>query len=232
VLDEYSSYANPFYAAPDPTAAQPAYLNYSQPVVNVVQALPQTGSEPPKVPETATQAFDTARAEFKQGNYRDALVKTEQAMKDFPADPVMHEFRALCLFALGDYRRASAAVHAILASGPGWDWTTLSSLYPDTDTYSGQLAALERRCTTNPDDGAAWFLLAYHYTTVGNAQGAKEALGKLHRLYPTDPVVTQLWEAAGGTDPAPATPPKAPPPPPDVDLDIVGNWAASRVDIL
>lgn len=226
----YTSYVNPFYVAPPPTVVVPQYLTYTQPVINVVQALPETGREPPPLPPSSAELFDAALAEFKKGNSRAALDKTEQAMKQFPDDPVMHEFRALCLFALGEYRQASAALHALLASGPGWDWTTLSSLYPDIDTYSGQLSALEKRAATNPDDTAALFLLAYHYTTIGQADAAREVLNRLHKLLPTDSVVTQLWQAAGGTVATSTTPPKQPPPPPDINLDIVGNWVATRPD--
>ena len=60
-----------------------------------------------------------------------------------PTDAVLHEFRALVLFAMGDYRQSAAVVHSVLAVGPGWDWTTMSSLYPDPNRYTQQLAALE-----------------------------------------------------------------------------------------
>jgi hypothetical protein len=141
----------------------------------------------------------------------------------------MHEYRALCLFALGEYRQASAAVHSILASGPGWDWTTLQSLYPDTDTYMNQLAALEKTAAANPDDAAVQFLLAYHYITANQPEPAKETLARLRKLLPTDSVVAQLAQAAGVTAEAPgAKTPAAPPV--DVQLDIAGEWAATRLD--
>ncbi|WP_145235412.1 tetratricopeptide repeat protein [Urbifossiella limnaea] len=226
----YSPYVNPFYVAPAPTVIVVPALNYSQPVINVVQALPDSGAEPPPMPETAAQAFDVALAEFKKGNHRTALDKTEQALKDFPNDPAMHQFRALCLFALGDYQQASAAIHALLASGPGWDWTTMSSLYPDTDTYSNQLGALEKAATTKPNDPALWFLLAYHYTTVGQDEPARDALARARTLLPTDPVVSQLAQAAGV--PAVNVEPKEPrpQPPADIQLDLAGDWSAARPD--
>src|SRR5262249_44978240 len=150
--------------------------------------------------------------------------------KDFPNDPAMHQFRALCLFALGNYQQASAAVHAILASGPGWDWTTMSSLYPDTDTYSNQLAALEKAAAAKPNDPALWFLLAYHYPTLDEAEAARDALAQARKLLPTDPLVAQLAQAAGV--PAEKVEPKepAPKPPADIQLDVAGNWVASRPD--
>ena len=225
----YSSYSNPFYEAPPVVVEGPQPLNYSQPVINVVQALPESGQEPPPMPETATQAFDTAMAEFKKGNYRTALDKTEQALREFPNDPAMHEYRALCLFALGEYKQASAAVHSILASGPGWDWTTLQSLYPDNDTYANQLAALEKAAAAKPDDAAIQFLLAYHLITANQSAAAKETLTRLRKLLPTDPVVTQLAQSAGVE--AEKVEPKVPTPTAaDVQLDIIGEWMATRPD--
>ena len=87
-------------------------------------------------------------------------------MKEFPNDPAMHEYRALVPLRAGRYQQASAAIHSILASGPGWDWTTLQSLYPDNDTYANQLAALEKAAAAKPDDPRLQFLLAYHYMTA------------------------------------------------------------------
>ncbi len=226
----YSTFVNPFYVVPPPTVVVPAYENYSQPIINVVQALPESGQEPPPMPETASEAFDAARAAFKAGDYKTALTKTEVALKDFPNDPVMHEFRALVLFALGQYRQASAAIYALLASGPGWDWTTLSSLYDDVNTYSNQLAALEKAAADKPDDPALQFLLAYHYTTVGDAEGAKEALTRAKKLLPNDPIVAQLAQAAGVADAPVEAKPPAPAPAANINLDITGAWTATRDD--
>jgi tetratricopeptide (TPR) repeat protein len=224
----YHRYVNPFFVAP-PAVVVPAALNYSQPIVSVVQALPESGTEPPPVPETASRAFDAALAAFKEGKYRAALDKSEQALKDFPNDPAAHQFRALCLFALGEYQRASAAVHAVLASGPGWDWTTVSGLYPDTDTYVNQLLALEKATAAKPDDPALWFLLAYHYTTAGHEEPARDALARARKLLPADPVVAQLARAAGA--PEEKVEPKDPPPKPaDIKLDVTGDWTAPRPD--
>jgi tetratricopeptide (TPR) repeat protein len=224
----YATYVNPFYVVPAPTVVVPEYVDYSRPIVNVVQALPDSGQEPPPIPETAAQAFDVAQASFKKGDYATALTKTEAALKDFPNDPVFHEFRALVLFARGQYRQASAAIHALLASGPGWDWTTMSSLYPDTVTYGNQLAALEKAGAAKPDDPSLQFLLAYHYLTVGDAEAAKGALTRAKKLLPADPIITQLAEAAGVE--GVRADPKAPAPATDVKLDIAGAWTATRAD--
>ena len=226
----YYQYANPFYVAPAPAVVVVPALNYSQPVVNVVHALPESGAEPPPMPETAQQAFDAAMTAFKRGDYGTALDKSEQALKDFPNDPAMHQFRALCLFALGEYQRAAAAVHSVLASGPGWDWTTMSSLYTDTDTYSNHLAALEKAAAAKPDDPGPWFLLAYHYTTIGQSELARDAIAKASKLLAGDAVVSQLARAAGVQADKPMPKDPAPKPPADIQLDVTGTWSAPRTD--
>jgi tetratricopeptide (TPR) repeat protein len=232
----YAAYANPFYAEP----VQPiTYVDYSQPIVMpeapqpvVVEGQPPPEPQPPPPPpETATQAFDAARDAFFQGDYKAALVKIEQSLKDFPNDPVAHEFRALTLFAMGEYRSAAAAVHAILAGGPGWDWTTVSFLYSDSNIYKTQLAALEKAAKAAPDDSAIHFLLAYHYTTLERPEDAKKELEIVHKLLPNDGLTTQLLRALSPDDVVVAEKPKEEPKPAaEVNLDITGSWLATRKD--
>ncbi len=87
--------------------------------------------------------FDAGRQSFHNGDYAGALQQTDQALAKLPNDTTLHEFRALCLFALGRYDEAAATLYAVLSVGPGWDWTTLISLYPNVDAYTTQLRALE-----------------------------------------------------------------------------------------
>jgi tetratricopeptide (TPR) repeat protein len=228
----YYVYVNPFYVAPPPTIIVPPALNYSQPVINVVQALPESGVEPPAPPPTAAENFDLARSEFKKGNYRVAQEKTELALKEFPNDPAMIQFRALCLFALKEYQSSAAAVHALLASGPGWDWTTLSSLYDDTATYQKQLQALTDAVDAKPNDASLWFLLAYHFVTVDEAEPARTALTEARKLLPKDPVVSQLAQAVGlaPEKPPEKIEPKTPKTDPAIQLDIIGTWNTKQAD--
>ena len=41
------------------------------------------------------------------------------------------------------YDEAAAVAYTVLTAGPGWNWTTLVGLYPDVDTYTNQLRAVE-----------------------------------------------------------------------------------------
>ena len=79
-----------------------------------------------------------------------------------PGDPVIHEFKALALFARGEDARAAAELHTVLAVTTGMDWTTLSGLYPDVETYAAQLRALEDRCQKDPKAAAPHLVLAHH----------------------------------------------------------------------
>ena len=81
--------------------------------------------------DEASQLLDAARDAFLQGNYRAALSQANRAIAGNPNDPLPHEFRSLACFALKQYKEAAAGAYAVLSAGPGWDWTTLSSFYPD-----------------------------------------------------------------------------------------------------
>ncbi len=143
----YMPYANPYYGAAG-AVASPVY-NYSQPI--------DTAAAPPdnSVAAPAMTAFDKARDAFKGGDYASALTLADQAVKSVPGDSAVHEFRAQVLIALGKYDDAAAALYGVLSVGPGWDWTTLISLYPDLETYTAQLRALEKSVRTDPRVGRA-----------------------------------------------------------------------------
>ncbi len=111
--------------------------------------------------------FSAARDSFKAGDYQRALDLADQVIKSTPNAPVVHEFRALCLFALKRYDEAASVAYAVLSAGPCWNWATLVGLYPDVDTYTNQLRALEAAVRSNPNATPARFLLAYHYLVQG-----------------------------------------------------------------
>src|SRR5262249_41937832 len=110
----------------------------------------------------------------------------------------------LDLFALGRFDDAAIPVYAVLATGPGWDWATMSSLYPNVDTYATQLKALEDYHRSNPDNAAASFLLAYHYLTCGHNEAAAAQLDTGLGVNPQDIVATRLLQALGDGTTKPA----------------------------
>ncbi len=214
-----ASYLNPYYVAP--VATVPVY-DYSQPIVVQTYLTADPGqapanadaapAEPQLTPEQqqAYQLFDQARAAFANNDNGRALSQIEEALRLTPGDPIMHEFRALCLFALGDYRNAAAVLNALLAVAPGWDWTTMSSLYKNTTYYTDQLRNLESYCRQNPNDPASHFVLAYHYLILGHDDSAVRALEVVTTQQPEDVVASRMLEALTGPAEPPASSTPAP----------------------
>jgi tetratricopeptide (TPR) repeat protein len=188
----YSSYSNPYwsglYGTTSPSAAlvpSVAY-DYSQPI-STLAAPPDPG-----VTSQAITCFDAAREAFKAGNYTRALELTDQAIRQMPNDAALHEFRALVLFAFQRYDESAAALYAVLTAGPGWDWATLSGLYPSVSVYTQQLRALEAYCGQHPTSAPARFVLAYHYLTEGHSLAALQQLKEVAALQPQDGLSPQL----------------------------------------
>ena len=196
----YSSYYNPYSygsAVPGTVVVQSSGYDYTQPI-NTVAAAPN-----PAVTSQAITCFDAARDAFKAGNYTQALDLTDQAIRQMPSDAALHEFRALCLFALQRYDDSAAALYAVLTAGPGWDWATLVGLYPNVSVYTQQLRALEAYCGQNPSSASARFVLAYHYLTEGHSLAALQQLKEVAALQPKDGLTPQL---ARQLDPSAAGP--------------------------
>jgi len=234
----YSNYYNPYYGGGygnTVVVQQPVVYDYSQPI--------DAQSQPPAeaVASQATTGFDAAREAFKSGDYAKALDLTNDAIKSMPNDATLHEFRALCLFALQRYEEAAAALYAVLSAGPGWDWTTLISLYADPETYTRQLRALEGYCGQNRQSAGARFVLAYQYLTEGNADAAVQQLKIVATLQPKDQLTTQLLQQlqqsqspasdretaqAQTAPPIETTVPTANPAPSGVGGKLEGSWTA------
>jgi tetratricopeptide (TPR) repeat protein len=197
----YSNYSNPYYVGGygyggNAGIAQPVVYDYSQPID------PQSAPPEETVVTQATTVFDSAREFFKNGDYAKALELVDQALKTTPNDAALHEFRALCLFALKRYEEAAAVLYAVLSVGPGWDWTTLISLYGDPETYTQQLRALESYCSQHPQSAAPRFALAYHYLTQGHAEAAARQFKIVNTLQPKDQLTAQLIQQLQHTDQA------------------------------
>lgn len=225
----YLPYFNPYYAS-----GMGGY-NYARPVPTTIAQSPDP---------SAQQLFDAAVVQFRNGDYRQALTSVDDAIRQNPNDSVMHEFRALDLFALGEYPSAAATIHSVLAVGPGWDWSTMSDLYSNVDVYTGQLRALEQHVKQNPNAADARFLLAYHYITTGNTEAASQQLAEVVRLAPDDKLAADLMQmnrsnaaAQNATPPASnqtASQPNAERPAAEaapIDAEaLVGTWRAERPD--
>ena len=265
----YGQFRNPFLN--DARRAVPEHLDYSQ----VIEDLPEddepparsSSTDPAETPptdpadETAADrlkylvrtpevkaglnAFDAASEAFQAKDYQSALQKIDEALAQLPDDTAIHEFRALILFARGEYQPAAETIYAVLAVSPGWDWTTLSSRYTDQEEYPRQLRALEMFHRDHPDSAAAAFLRAYHYTTCRHYEAAVNQFQTAVKLLPDDDLVPALAGlVAGAVEKAPSgsspevagNPPRAASTATPQDQDnqpvaqarLVGAWKAFR----
>ncbi len=237
-----SSYYNPYYTSPVIVDNQPIVV-YSQPIVGdpayeqqAAAAAPAPDAPPAAdaPPDPLTQAFDSARQSFQNGNYAEALQFTNQALKQAPRDAAINEFRSLNLFALGQYSESAATIHAVLAAGPGWDWTTMISLYGNADDYSEQLRKLESAVLADKSAADVRFLLAYHYLTCDHKDAAINMLKEVTQLQPKDQLSADLLKMYAPDEDIP--PPKTDAPPPNLEKPaypmekLKGDWTASDKD--
>jgi hypothetical protein len=202
VTSDSYNYANalPAYVEPAPAVN----VNVTQEVADVpatpgVSGLPaeapaQSTPEDPKVTE-AVALLDEGRGLFNGGDYAAAQQKVDRAIRILPTDAVLHEFRGLTLFAQRKYPEAAATLYAVLSAGPGWTWETLYSFYPDADTYTRQLRALELHGKENPRSADDCFLLAYYYLVMGYKDAAANMLDRVRVLLPDDQLSAQLLAA-------------------------------------
>jgi predicted Zn-dependent protease len=210
---------NPFFVLPESsTAIVPEAFNYSSPIPAPTEdeaadafppepeqgddddeALPTTDPPPPptdnSIVNEANERFDEARKAFYNADYAKAQELIEEAIQVLPSDATLHEFRALTLFAQKKYKEAAATLYAVLWAGPGWNKDTVATLYPNWNTYTRQVQALEAYVKAHPDEGYAHFLLAYHYLVVGSMDQAIAQLKEVVRLDPKDQLSVSLVKA-------------------------------------
>lgn len=241
----YNSYRNP-YPAP-PVQTKTTIINYTQPLSVVAsKEQPEPEQEALSSEEKSSAAIARARDEFSNGDYLAAQKSTDEAIAYAPGDSALHEFRALCLFALGKYGEAAGVLNPVLASGPGWDWSTMSAFYPSSDTYAAQLRRLEAYVESHPDSADCHFLLGYHYMVAGFIDEAYNMFDRVVTLQPADTVSAQLRslaessapedaadtedpESLTSTDAAPELEPGAVIEPID-PADLEGGWKAASPD--
>lgn len=246
----YWGYSNPY--ATEGSSSSSSY-SYSEPLVQysdsgeadsgATEATTDPGTAPaetaptgpPEPTEPGMSAFEQARSAFYAGEYETAMTQLDVTLQTMPRDTVVHEFRGLVLFAMKKYPDSAAAVYAVLSAGPGWDWTTMSGLYPNVEVYTKQLRELEAFMKSNPTSADASFLLGYHYMTMGYKESSVEYFALALKQLPGDKLLTQLVGMTPANGKAVKTPPPTPPVPvelaPDQILTVdkmVGTWKASN----
>jgi hypothetical protein len=80
----------------------------------------------------------------------------------------------------------------------------MAGLYPDVDTYTNQLRALEAAARTDPSSSSLQFLLAYHYLVQGHEEAAGNQFEKVAKLQPDDQLSSSFVKALKkASEPAP-----------------------------
>lgn len=232
----YQTYSNPYPAQPVPSA-KGAEVTYTQPITVVAAQTAPPEEETEKITEASESHIAASQDAFKQRNYLVALDHANKAVAEAPGDGALHEYRALVLFALGKFSEAAGVLNPVLAGGPGWDWTTMISLYDSQDTYMNQLEALRNYRTGKPDAADARFLLGYHHMVCGHLDLAAAEFAEAARLQPADSVSAQLRDLTSASsnngdedtsDEAEAPADDAPPPAPVPLEKLTGTWVSDK----
>ncbi|MEX0711711.1 MAG: hypothetical protein WD278_05140, partial [Pirellulales bacterium] len=137
----YWNYNNPYWQ--EPLVLGTTVVDYSQPIILPDDAGPADSAADDPAVAMALSQFDEARELFSRGDYQAALDGARLAMRHLPTDAALHEFVSLVHFAQGNYREAAGTIHSVLAAGPGWNWQTVRSLYPDVAVYTQHLRAAD-----------------------------------------------------------------------------------------
>ncbi len=232
----YQSYKNP-YPAPPVQSGNTTIINYNEPLsVSAGKMPPGDENTEKSAEEKSSAALDASRAAFKTGDYLTALKSVDEAIAAVPGDTAIHEYRALILFALGKYGEAAGVLNPVLASGPGWDWTTMTGLYPSQSVYTDQLRKLEDYARSKANDAAPHFLLGYHYMVCSHIEKAYAEFDTTVKLQPADSIAAQLRDLCkssvspdGDDDAAPEAPAVEKEAPAPVAADkLPGTWVNDR----
>ena len=223
----YLPYSNPYFSN---SYGLYGNYNYTQPIpVNYWNSVVTSGTSDVI---TCVGSATAAVGAFKQTNYDAALDVISRGLIVCPDDSVLHELRALVLFATGDYQKSAATIHSVLAVGPGWNWATLCGMYPDVSIYTAQLRSLEKYRNEHPQDAAPRFLLAYHYMVGGHPDAAAGQLRKVAKLEPNDRIAAEMLRMLSKpADPSTVVIDQQPTPlPPDTDSKPAGSALVKPID--
>ncbi len=229
------TYSNPYYVQSDAETfdySQPLAIDASEASDDQGEAADPATSVSPENSE-AYKLFDQARAAFKSDDFTQAYAFSRQAIQKEPNDPLLHEFNAVCLFTLGDYKRSAAVLNNVLAVSPGMDWTSFIGLFSSLDEYTKHLRKLEAYCKANPNDGAAYFVVSYLYLVGGYSEEATKALKVVTAKQSNDATAQQLLAALSAAEKSTAedeasSESEADSEKPQPKTDLVGAWRAEK----
>ena len=231
----YQSYRNPYPVQPV-TVVDRQVVTYQEPITVVAaKTAPKGDDETTRITQKSESLIAESQAAFMQGNYLVALESANTAIAEAPGDGALHEYRALILFALGKFSEAAGVLNPVLAGGPGWDWSTMISLYNSQETYMRQLEALKDYSKSKPDAADARFLLGYHHMVCGHLEEAAAEFEAAAKLQPADSVSAQLRDLtkassqSGSDEPTDPSTEKEVAPQPALPLEkLSGAWVSDK----
>ena len=209
---DYYGYGNSYsYYAPNYIARSDVI--YEDPSVQLIEEdpSPRAGENGTADTKAGKLFLQRAEAAFRKGSYPDAVRLAGHAAVEMPRNAEVHQFMALALFALKDYRGAASAIHAALALAQPWDWPTLSKHYARPADYTQQLRALEKQSRDDPSAAHVHFLLGYQYFVLKHTDSARRQFSRAVELAPEDELAPRLLRSLGADDRKGA--PEAPLPP-------------------
>lgn len=228
----YETYYNPY---PTRYAYNDTQFAYDEPISTIAARYPAGDEDQSKTSaEKSSIALERSRSSFKDEDYLAALKSVDEAIAFVPGDSSLHEYRALVLFALGQYGDAAGVLNTVLASSPGWDYKTMISMYRVETTYNGQLTKLESYVDSKPDAADARFVLGYHHMVGGDLDSAGNQFEEVVRLQPRDSIAKQLRDLVRssvkdpGANSEPVEGENIPDVAPIASERLVGNWTSDR----
>ncbi len=185
---------DPYYSDSSYTAAYP--IAATQPAIEAVAAVDANDAraEGDQGLGNGEQYYNQARKAFASKNYHEAVRLAGHAAVDAPRSEKVHELLSLSLFAMGDFRGASAEAHAAASLGQVADWSTLRGYYQDGATYNEQVAALSNAAMKADATPDVHFLLGYHYMMQGYHNHASKEFAKTVGLAPKDEIAKHLMD--------------------------------------
>jgi tetratricopeptide (TPR) repeat protein len=113
---------------------------------------------------------------YRGGNYKDASIYYEKALKNNPNDALSINNLAAIYFATGKYDQAIGMYKRAIELNPRFAdaWVNIGSCMGMTKRYQESIEAFEKAIEIDPSKAKAYFFMSKSYEFLGNSQKAKE----------------------------------------------------------
>lgn len=143
-----------------------------------------------------------AEQAFRAGDFDNAVRLANHALVETPQDGDLLLFFAQTLFAIGDYRAASAVIHDAASLLDPTRLRVVAETYNQYPEYDDQMDQLDQFIAANPGAAFAHFVRGYQLGFRGDADGALRDLRHAVALSQSDPLASQLIQRFSGPPPA------------------------------